>query len=486
MTTQRVEWSAEFLRAHPELARLVVPKLTKYVPAHHDPMRNPKQAAFLVLDVKDALYGGAAGGGKSDALLMAALQYVDHPGYNALILRRTYTELAKPEALLFRASEWLGPTDAKWNGNDYMWTFPSGATLSFGYLARERDRDQYQSAAYQFIGIDELTEFPEPRDPLFLFSRLRRLEGSRIPIRFRAATNPIGPGADWVYRRYLVHGRSYVNPITREPEPKIFLPATLEDSRGILDVEEYLLSLAELDPATREALIRGIWRARGPGRYFRRSTIDRIDRANVPDLRDMTLVRWWDLAASEETPENQDPDYTVGLLLGFHPATGLSYVLDIQRGRLRPAGVEALIGETAEADADLVRSKAATRIVVAQDPGAAGKIAVDQIIRRVLQGYAAQGVKESGDKEVRARPVSAQADRGNVVVVEAPWTEEFLDELEGFPDGPHDDQVDALSGAYAMSVGRAEAISRSDRGLWSGRPGGDSFREQARRGREGR
>ncbi|NLH62080.1 MAG: hypothetical protein GX452_11820, partial [Ignavibacteriales bacterium] len=82
----------------------------------------------------ELLYGGAAGGGKSDALLMAALQFIEYPNYNALLLRKTYQELALPEAIMDRSMQWLEKTDAKWYAKEYRWQFPSGANLTFGYL----------------------------------------------------------------------------------------------------------------------------------------------------------------------------------------------------------------------------------------------------------------------------------------------------------------------------------------------------------------
>ena len=109
-----------------------------------------KQLAFLMLSCEEAFYGGSAGGGKSDALLMAALQYVDVPGYAALLLRRTYADLILPEALMDRARQWLSGTDAQWRDSEKSWRFPSGATLSFGYLDNENDVYRYQSSAFQF------------------------------------------------------------------------------------------------------------------------------------------------------------------------------------------------------------------------------------------------------------------------------------------------------------------------------------------------
>ncbi len=180
----------------------------------HDP--TPKQAEFLLMPDLEVLFGGSAGGGKSEALLMAALQYVDVPGYAAILFRRTYTDLALPGALMDRAHEWLQGTAAKWSEKNKTWTFPSGATLSFGYLENENDKYRYQSAEFQFIGFDELTQFTETQY-LYLFSRLRRLEGSKIPLRMRAASNPGGVGHEWVKQRFIVGD-------------KPFVPASLDDN----------------------------------------------------------------------------------------------------------------------------------------------------------------------------------------------------------------------------------------------------------------
>jgi hypothetical protein len=213
----------------------------------------PKQSTFLALDCLEALYGGAAGGGKSDALLMAALEYVHVPGYAALILRRKYTDLAKPNAIMDRALDWLR-AKVPWNERDKRFTFPSGATLSFGYCDSQNDLRNYQGAEVQFLGIDELTQWPE-RWYRYLLSRLRRPKSlSRVPLRARAGTNPGDIGHAWVHRRFI-------DEATRED--RAFVPSTLDDNPH-LDVEEYRRSLAQLDTATRKQLEEGLW-VRDPG-----------------------------------------------------------------------------------------------------------------------------------------------------------------------------------------------------------------------------
>jgi hypothetical protein len=205
-----------------------------------------KQREFLALNNLEALYGGAAGGGKSDALLMAALQYVHVPQYAALILRRTYADLALPGAIMDRAKDWLIGKAVKWHDTDKKFTFPSGATLSFGFLDTERDKYRYQGAELQFIGFDELTQFPEAWYR-YLLSRLRRLKGSEVPLRARGATNPGGIGHEWVKRRFI-----------EGDGQRVFIPASLDDNPH-LDADEYRNALAQLDASTRKQLLEGLW-----------------------------------------------------------------------------------------------------------------------------------------------------------------------------------------------------------------------------------
>lgn len=270
MTELPPEKYAEGIAVAVEVERrhgFVRPKPPTYIPQKP----TPRQRLFLDLnDKKEVFYGGAAGGGKSSALLMAALEFAHIPNYSALLLRRTYADLSKQGALMDRAKEWLTGSGAHWNEQRKMWTFPSGARLAFGYLETENDKFQYQGAEYQFIGFDELSQFTKTQYA-YLFSRLRRLKDSNVPIRMRSGSNPGGVGSQWVNERFIpklftpddaieekVWTKEDVDEETGEVITRYFVPARLDDN-PYLDQEEYELSLRELDPVTRAQLRRGDW-----------------------------------------------------------------------------------------------------------------------------------------------------------------------------------------------------------------------------------
>ncbi|HXF64935.1 MAG TPA: phage terminase large subunit, partial [Caldilineaceae bacterium] len=167
----------------------------------------------------------------------------------------------------------------------------------------------------------------------------------------------------------------------------------------------------------------------------------------------------WDFAATERKQKGDDPDYTVGLRLKRH--RGIYYIEDVQRVQATPAEVDRLVKNTALQDG------AGVYIGWEIEPGSSGK-KVNQQLVQMLAGYVCRGVHPAGDKLQRAKPAAAQALAGNVKVVRGVWVGDFLSEVHGFPDLPHDDQVDALSGAFNLlqeiEPGGAESriVSRSE------------------------
>lgn len=395
------------------------------------------QKVFLRTYAIEALFGGAAGGGKSSALLMAALQYVDTPGYSAMLFRRTFADLALPGALMDRFIHWMAPHDeVRWNSNNYTATFPSGARIGFGYLNNKDDYLRYKGAEFQFIGMDEVTEIRES-DYRYLFSRLRRPASgplSQVPLRMRSASNP---APNWVRQRFIVEGKS---------ENRIFVPSLLADNPGI-DAASYRAALQALDPVERRRLEAGDWWATTLGSMFQRETFDIVDRTEVPQISSAgRIVRFWDMAATEVSSSNYDPDWTVGTLMMFDQ--GIAYILDVKKARVKSDKVEQLVAQTAAEDGPFVSVR------MEQEPGSAGKALVDQYARYVLPGYDFGALRSTGDKVTRARPFAAAAANGNIRVVRGPWLTDWLDELSSFPEAcTHDDQVDSAVGAFTYLAG---------------------------------
>ena len=250
MSTGHSTCSAPIQRpAPPEVTGGVATQVPASRLSPHEP--SPKQQQFLDLRCLEAFYGGAAGGGKSEALLMAALQYVHVPGYSALILRKDTQRLQLAGGLIPRSLEWFSGKGATWNAGRRQWLFPTSgppATISFGYLNHPLDKYRYGSSEFQFIAFDELTEFTE-EDYLFLFSRLRKVRALDVPLRMRSASNPGGVGHVWVKQRFVAEARS---------SGRAFIPARIQDNPA-LDEREYRRSLSHLPPLLRERLMNGDW-----------------------------------------------------------------------------------------------------------------------------------------------------------------------------------------------------------------------------------
>jgi predicted phage terminase large subunit-like protein len=395
------------------------------------------QKVFLRTYALEALFGGAAGGGKSSALLMAALQYVDVPGYSAILFRRTYSDLALPGAIMDRFQSWLASEeDVKWNANNYTAVFPSGARISFGYLNNSQDYLRYKGAEFQFIGMDEITEIRES-DYRYLFSRLRRPASgplAKVPLRMRTASNP---APNWVRQRFIIEGKD---------QGRIFVPSKLTDNPGI-DADSYRQALSALDPVERRRLEEGDWWATTLGSLFERESIVLLDPHEMPQITSSArAVRFWDLAATEPSSTNPDPDWTVGTLMLFDQ--GIAYVLDVRRARVKGEKVEQLIAQTAYEDGHPVT------IRMEQEPGSSGKALCDQYARYVVPGYDFAGIRSTGDKLTRARPFAAAVANGNVRCVRSTWLTDWLDELSSFPEAAtHDDQVDSAVGAFTFLTG---------------------------------
>lgn len=229
----------------------------------------PKQAVFMSRPEDEALYGGAAGGGKSDALVIEALRQVEIPHYKGLILRKTVPQLAEliDKSYLYYPQAYKG---AKYNDTKHTWTFPSGAKIRFGSLQHAKDKFQYQGQAFDYIAFDELTHFTfEEYD--YLKSR-NRANGAGTRCYIRASANPGGIGHGWVKDRFITPAPPLTTVWDRVtvdmPDGRVehrwssrtFVPSTVFDNPALLKNDpNYLTRLASLAKAEKEALLYGNW-----------------------------------------------------------------------------------------------------------------------------------------------------------------------------------------------------------------------------------
>jgi hypothetical protein len=215
------------------------------------------QTDFLAAPERDVLYGGAAGGGKSYAMLIDPLRFAHRAAHRALILRRSMPELRE----LIDKSRELYPKafpGSKYKEVEKLWNFPSGAKVEFGFLERDADVYRYQGQAYSWIGFDEITHLPTEFGWNYLASRLRTTD-PEISTYMRCTANPGGVGANWVKKRYVDPYPPNESFKGEDNLTRKFIPARLDDNPYLAEDGRYEEMLMALPPTQRKQLLEGNW-----------------------------------------------------------------------------------------------------------------------------------------------------------------------------------------------------------------------------------
>ena len=219
--------------------------------AHPGPQR-----AFCSAPEFEVLFGGAAGPGKTDCLVMEASRYADRSRYRGLILRRTFPQL---QEIIDRCWIWYPQIGGNYKSGEHQWYFPSGGMVQLGHMQHEADKYNYQGKEFHFIGVDELTQFTETQFT-YMFSRARSTD-TDIPVRVRATTNPGGIGHIWCKERFIDIGKpftTYIDPATGQS--RCFIPATIHDNPTLFENDpNYIKRLESLPEIEKLRLLHGIW-----------------------------------------------------------------------------------------------------------------------------------------------------------------------------------------------------------------------------------
>lgn len=431
------------------------------------------QELFLSTPADIALYGGAAGGGKTYALLLEQLRHINNPEFGSVIFRRTSGQIFNEGGLWDNALNMYKDMNTRpVRSPRATIIFDTKAKITFTHLQYEKDKFAWQGSQIPLICFDELTHFTAGQF-FYLLSRNRSTCGVRPYV--RATTNPdadswVAPFIQWYWDKdtgYAIPERSgviryfvrlddeikwgdsqeelllkYPGIIPEQIKSFTFIASKLSDNKVLMDKDPgYLGNLLAQNKVEQERLLKGNWKIKpAAGLYFKSSQVQIVEAIphNV-----VAWIRSWDLAATVPTPDNPNPDATAGVLMG-RLDNGMYIVADVQRVQRAAHEVRQLTRNISTIDRAKYKF---VRITIPQDPGQAGK---DQAVSYVkhLSGFSVTTVKPTGDKITRAEPFSAQWQAGNVLLLAGDWNESYLAEMEGFPDAAHDDMVDASSDAF--------------------------------------
>lgn len=445
------------------------------------PQEGP-QTAFMATPAQICVYGGAAGGGKSYGLLLSALRYKNVPGFGCTIFRRNFNQIFSQGGLWDESMKiYSGIRGAQPQMSLGRWKFCNNegqiiSTVKFAHIERDDELGKWQGSQICEIGFDELTHFSEKA---FFYMLSRNRSSCGVTPFVRATCNPdadswvakfiewwIDPDTGypipersgkirWFIRRdEILHWANTKEELwerfnlttdeeREEPRSVTFIMSRLQDNKELLRVNpQYMANLKALSIIERERLLHGNWKIKAAaGLFFKRTQLGDILEKIPEDV--IRWVRCWDLAATEKT-EKGDPAFTAGVLIGKRK-NGRYVIADAINKQMSASDVRQTIKLTAQTDRARLKR---VRIRLPKDPGQAGKEQAESYIK-FLAGFDVTAVAETGSKESRAEPMAAQWQAGNFDIVEGPWNEEYLYQLENFPDSKFKDMVDASANGFA-------------------------------------
>lgn len=431
------------------------------------------QTQFMASSADIIIYGGAAGGGKTYALLLEALRHKDVKSFGAVIFRHNYNQITA-EGGLWDASQKIFnqvPDAHSRKSPKLHWRFDGGAKLSFAHIERDEDLKSWQGTEIAYIGFDELTHFTKHQF-LYMLSRNRTTCGIRPYV--RATCNPdsdswVAEFISWwidqetgyaipersgqirwmVVLNDIIYWGDTPEELAKKYEVNVedcksvtFIASRLEDNKILMESDPgYLANLKAMTEVDSERLLRGNWKIKAAaGSFFKRSQVGEILTEVPKDL--VAVCRGWDLAATDKD-EDDEAAFTAGVLMGRRE-NGRFVIIDVINRQLKAGDVRSTVLVTAKMD----HAKYAwCRQRLPQDPGQAGK---DQkaSYMEMLAGFDVHMIPESGDKATRAEPMAAQWQHGMFDLVAGEWNEAYLNQLESFPDSKWKDMVDASSSAF--------------------------------------
>lgn len=439
------------------------------------------QEKFLASSANIVVYGGSAGGGKTYGLLLSPLRYKNVPGFNCTIFRRNHTQIFAPGGLwdeaenMYRGIKGAGP---RVSSSSWLFRNRDGRVVSkvkFEHIDGDRDLYKWQGSQICGLCFDELTHFSE-KQFFYMLSRNRSTCG--VTPYVLATCNPdadswVAKFIEWWIdqetgypipersgkRRWFIRRNETLfwadtpnelceqfNLTTweeqQEPRSVTFIMSSIYDNQELLKVDPgYLSNLKSMSLIERERLLKGNWKIKAAaGLFFKRTQLCGILEQVPKDV--IQWVRCWDLAATDKT-ESGDAAYTAGVLVGKRK-DGTYVIADVINKQMSASDVRKTIKLTAQADRATYKR---VRIRLPQDPGQAGKEQAKSYIK-FLAGFDVKTVPESGSKEARAEPMAAQWQAGNFYIVAGPWNEEYLTQLENFPESKFKDMVDASANGF--------------------------------------